>query len=122
MLFEILKKLAEKDVPIYGGSAGAIILARTIIPAISADENTVGLTDFSALNLVQEYDVWCHYAEQENSTIKNYVEKYDLSKIIALPEDAGIIVTEDTIETVGPSDIRVFENSSIKVIKPGQNI
>src|SRR5680860_142968 len=31
--FEILKNLAQSGIPIYGGSAGAIIMAKTIIPA-----------------------------------------------------------------------------------------
>ncbi|MBN2094400.1 MAG: Type 1 glutamine amidotransferase-like domain-containing protein [Candidatus Zambryskibacteria bacterium] len=117
--FEILRKLARKGVPIYGGSAGAIIFAKTIIPALSADENFVELTDFSALNLVRNYDMWCHYSESLDSMIKSYMSKYYLKKIIAIPENTGLYVTEESIEVVGPSEMKIFEGDDIKTISPG---
>jgi len=111
--FEILRKLAQKDIPIYGGSAGAIIFAKTIIPAMSADKNEVGLTDFSALNLVQDYDIWCHYSESMDLMIKDYMDKYDLEKIISIPENAGLFVTEKSIEAVGLSNVFVFKENAL---------
>ena len=106
--FEILRSLALKNIPIYGGSAGAIILARTIIPAMSADENKVGLVDFSALNLVKDFDVWCHYTGAENDSIRDYMKKFNLPKIIAIPENAGVIVSDVEIEVVGLGKASVF--------------
>ncbi|MFA6405447.1 MAG: Type 1 glutamine amidotransferase-like domain-containing protein [Candidatus Paceibacterota bacterium] len=120
--FEILRKLAEKDIPIYGGSAGSIILAKTIIPALSADENLVELTDFTALNLVNNYEIWCHYAETMDSLIKSYIDKYYLNKIIAVPENAGLYITEHNIEAVGPANVKIFEADEIKRFKPGELI
>lgn len=117
--FEILKKLAQKDIPIYGGSAGAIIFAKTIIPALSADENSVELTDFSAFNLVKNYDMWCHYSESLDPTIKSYMDKYSLKKIIAIPENAGLYVIDNNIEIVGPANVEVFEGEDTKTIGPG---
>lgn len=115
--FEILRKLAERSIPIFGGSAGAIIFAKTIIPALSADENNVGLADFSAFNLINDYDMWCHYSESLDSTIKSYMNKYSLRKIIAIPENAGLFVTNESIEAVG-SQVKVFEGEDIKEFKP----
>ena len=115
--FEILRKLVQKDIPIYGGSAGAIIFAKTIIPAISADKNEVGLTDFSALNLVQDYDIWCHYSESMDSMVKDYMDKYDLKKIIAIPKSAGLFMTENFIEVVGPSIVLVFKENMKEEVK-----
>ena len=120
--FEILKKLTQTDIPIYGGSAGAIILARTIIPALSADPNDVKITDFSALNLLQGYDIWCHYKDQMDEEICRYSNESDLKKIIAIPENAGLYVTENSIETVGPSEISVFESGIKRIVKPGEII
>jgi len=117
--FEILRKLLQKDIPIYGGSAGAIIFAKTIIPALSADENFVGLTDFSAFNLVKNYDMWCHYRDTYDEMIKDYTSKYNLEKIIAIPENAGLYVTDNNIETVGPSDIFIFKQGGKTTSKPG---
>lgn len=105
---EILKSLALADIPIYGGSAGAIIMAKTIIPALSADENLVGLSDFSALNLLSENEVWCHYRATDDETIKEFISKYQLGKIICLPEDTGVVVSEKEIKAVGSGNICVF--------------
>lgn len=117
--FEILRKLAKKDVPIYGGSAGAIIFAKTVIPALSADENFVELADFTALNLVNNYEIWCHYNKSLDSLIKSYMDKYYLKKIIAIPENAGLYVTENDIEAVGPADVKIFEGEDIRTTNPG---
>lgn len=117
--FEILRKLAEKDIPIYGGSAGAIILTKTIIPALSADENLVELTDFTALNLVNDYEIWCHYSESMDPLIKSYMHKYGLKKIIAVPENAGLYATENDIEAVGSGNIKIFEGEDTKILNPG---
>jgi dipeptidase E len=106
--FDILSTLAKEDVSIYGGSAGAIILAKTIIPAGFLDENKVGLTDFSALNLVHGHDIWCHYTGTEDDSIMDYIKKFNLQKIVAIPEDAGLIVSEKEIEEVGPGKVKFF--------------
>lgn len=107
--FDILLSLAKEGVPIYGGSAGAIILAKTIIPAGYLDENNVGITDFSALNLAQGYDVWCHYTGGEDSSIREYMSKYDLGKVVAIPENAGVVVSDEEIEIVGLDNVVLFD-------------
>lgn len=107
--FDILSLLARDGMPIYGGSAGAIILAKTIIPAGFLDENKVGLADFSALDLVHGYDIWCHYTGVENDSIIDYLKRFNLEKIIAIPENAGLIVSEEKIEEVGPGKVKFFE-------------
>ncbi|MEX0909958.1 MAG: Type 1 glutamine amidotransferase-like domain-containing protein [Candidatus Paceibacterota bacterium] len=106
--FDILSVLAKEGVPIYGGSAGAVVLAKTIIPASFSDENTVGISDFSALNLVHGHDVWCHYTDSEDESIKNYMKDFGLEKIIAIPENAGVFVTEKEIEVIGPGEVVAF--------------
>jgi dipeptidase E len=106
--FNIFLLLAEEGLPIYGGSAGAIILAKTIIPAGFLDENKVGISDFSALDLVQGYDIWCHYTGAEDDSIHSYMNQFGLEKVIAIPENAGLIVSESGIEKVGPGKVKFF--------------
>lgn len=103
-----LENLINKDIPIYGGSAGAIIFAKTIISALSADHNDVGLTNFDALNKIKNYDLWCHYTGDMIPDILEYKDKYNLEKIIALPENAGLYITDEKIEEVGPGKVDYF--------------
>lgn len=116
--FDILSLLAKEGLPIYGGSAGAIVLAKTVVPAGFLDENKVRLTDFSALNLVHDYDVWCHYTGSEDESIREYMRKYNLEKIAALPENAGLYFKGKTLEAIGPGNISVFNNTK-NTYEPG---
>lgn len=83
-------------------------MGRTIITALSSDINEVALEDLSALNLVRDYDIWCHYKESDNPIIRKYISEHNLKKIIAIPESAGLYVHNNNIETVGPSNVTVF--------------
>jgi len=117
--FEILKSLALNDIPIYGGSAGAVILAKSIITASYLDKNEINLADFSALNLINGYDVWCHYKPEMEQDVKEYMQKYNMEKAIAIPEDAGVYVSEKEIRAIGPNTITIFTNTDNKlVVKP----
>lgn len=103
--FDILRHLAEKGIPIAGGSAGAIILGKTITTALSADPNDVNLTDLTGLNLVNGYEIWPHYTPEMDAEIMEFKKKYNIEKIITLPENAGLCVTDGVIEEVGPGKV-----------------
>lgn len=68
-------EFSKSDKIIVGFSAGAIILSSTIEIAQlpPCDENLIGLTDLSALNLI-EFDIYPHYDEIEH---KNIVDEYE---------------------------------------------
>lgn len=118
--FRKLKKLIRKNIPFYGGSAGAVICAKTIIPALSADLNEVGLKNFDALNFIKGYDLWCHYEPKMKTEIKEYIKKYKL-KIITLPENAGLYVDNNIIHVVGSGSALIVKSKFIE-IKPGEKI
>ncbi len=120
--FEILRKLTEKDIPIYGGSAGAVIWGVTINTAAGHDENYLGLIDLSALNLINGYEIWPHYIESEEEKVKEYMHKYQFEKVIAIPETSGLFVTNSSIEAVGPSSIKIFEGDLNRIVKPVQEV
>ena len=115
-----LKKLIKKNVPFYGSSAGALIIGKTIAHAGFFDPNDVKLKNFDAINLLGERDIWPHYEPSQDKEIQNYREKYNLD-LIALPEDAGVFVTEKAIEVVGPGSA-YLPNKKMKEVKPGQKI
>jgi dipeptidase E len=115
-----LERLLKKNVPFYGGSAGAVIIGKTIAHAEFADPNDVKLKKFDAINLLGERDIWPHYEPSQDKEIQSYREKYNLD-LIALPENAGVFVTEKAIEVVGPGSA-YLPNKKMKEVKPGQKI
>jgi len=120
--FEILKKLAISNIPIYGGSAGAIIFAKTIISVLPVDKNNVGLKNFSGMNFVGDCDIWCHYKETDDRLIIEHMKKHNLSKIISIPDNAGLYVKNQEIEIVGPSNVAIFNLDKKEILKAGSTI
>ena len=119
--YEHLEYLIEKDIPIAGGSAGAIIFAKTIIPSLSADENKVRLKDFSALNKLKEYDLWAHYELSMDNEISRYMKKYNLKKIIALQEYCGVYVNGINMQIIGEHSAWIFDDDDGKIeVKNGE--
>ncbi|MFZ4500480.1 MAG: Type 1 glutamine amidotransferase-like domain-containing protein [Minisyncoccia bacterium] len=117
-ILAIFKDVAEKNIPIYGGSAGALIFAESIITAIPYDPNDVALVDLNGLNLIHNYNIWVHYKGSMDSLIQSYMSQYGLQKIIAIPESAGLVITNEHIEIVGPSKVTVFADAAKGEVAP----
>ncbi len=119
-MWEFLKDAVKKDIPIYGGSAGAVIFAKSIIPSLSGDENKVHLKNFDGMNVVNNKEIWCHY-NGNDKIIKEFIEKYNLGEIIALPEETGLFIKEG-IQIIGKKPAYLFKENLKKEIKIGQGI
>ncbi len=117
---KFLEHLIKKDIPIAGGSAGAIIFAKTIIPSLSADENKVGLTDFSALNKLQEYELDAHYEPSTDEDIARYMEEFNLQKVIALPEYCGVFANNNKLTIIGEHSAWIFDSNGKREVKNGE--
>ena len=105
----LLKNFIDSGGIVYGGSAGAIILGNNISTALigqDADENIVGLTDLSGLNLINDFAIQCHFQDNQINEIKAYSVKNKVP-IIALPERTGLYIADDQAKVVGyePADI-----------------
>ncbi len=96
---------------VYGGSAGAIVLGKDIRTA--EEENDNNYSYFRGLNLLGGQSVICHYEETLDEKIFKSVQKIH-SRVIALPENSGLIIGNNTIETVGR--IFVFDKNHKKQI------
>src|SRR3989344_2037059 len=83
-----LKKCIDKDIPIYGGSAGAIIFGHSILS--SNDINNSNLKDFDGMNLLGDISIFCHYKPEKDETVEQKIFTSNLKKIIVLPETSGI--------------------------------
>lgn len=111
--FKLLKEIKESNFDyalteylknggfVYGGSAGAIIFGKTIKTSSHADKNLVNLKDLNGLNLINGYDVWCHYNEKKDL---NNVLKLENSTIV-LYEESGVLFDGEKFITVGKNHL-----------------
>lgn len=121
--FEILRTLAHKDVPIYGGSAGAIVLTYSILNASYLDTNEIDLKDFSALNLTHGFGIWCHYDDSMKDDMITFIDQHNLEKTLTLPENSGLYVAKESIEVVGPGKVMLVEkDGSERTYESGEAI
>jgi len=112
-----LKKKIISEMPVYGGSAGAIIFGKTI--STSSDDNLVKITDLSGLNLINDYSIFCHYDKPEEfKWVKHLLSTLKIKKTIALPENSGLFVSGGKIEVIGPGSSYLPGNK--KILRPGE--
>ncbi len=115
-----LERLIKKNIPYYGGSAGAVIMGKTIAHAEVADPNEVKLRNFEAINCLGGRDIWPHYEPSQDKEIQKYRKEHNLD-LIALPKNTGLFVTEKEIEVIGPGSA-YLPSRKMKELKPGQKI
>ena len=104
---DLVKLLSTTEIPVIGGSAGALIFTETIETCIPLDTNDIGLKDLSGLKLTQGYNLWVHYDKSIEATINEYTKKTN-SQIIALPEDSGLFINDSEINVVGENSVILF--------------
>ena len=105
---KLLIEFYNKEGHIYGGSAGAIILGKSIITASKNDKNEVKLKNLNGLNLCHGYSIWCHYNLKDDKEILVLQKRERLRKIAALSEDAGLIIENKEIKAIGDGHIFFF--------------
>lgn len=119
----VLSRYIDEGKPVYGSSAGAAILARTIDTVrfgADPDTNGVNLWDLSALNKINGYNVICHYSSREDEGIADYSKKSGI-RVICLPSGTGIYVDGDAVRIFGnPKEICLFEGSKKTKIDDGK--
>lgn len=93
---------------VYGGSAGAIILGKDV--GTVEEENLNLYSSSKGLNLVNNYSIICHYSDELEGKVNEYVlsTKYP---VIALPEKSGLIIKNNHAQVKGQDSISVFTSS-----------
>lgn len=102
----LVSLLNETEIPVIGGSAGAVIFGKDIETVETMDINNVGLKDLSGMNMLSGKNVWVHYNESMDEDIKKYTERSG-TEVIALPEESGLYITNEGIQPVG--EIKEFK-------------
>ncbi len=95
-----LIRFARSGRPIYGGSAGAVVLGRDIVTAGHLDHNAVGLVDTAGLNLALGSAVWVHHTAADNGCIERYAAEPG-QRLFVLSERAGIAIEGGSARSVG---------------------
>ena len=114
--WEFLKDCMNRNIPIYGGSAGAIIFGFSIIT--SYDTNSVNLKDFNGMDILNGISIFCHYKQEKYEVIKQKILLPGLEKIIALPETTGVYVNNGKLTIIGKDPAWLFfSNKKIKLNK-----
>jgi len=95
----LLKVFLESGGVYYGGSAGAIIMGKTIDTASHLDENEVELKDYAGLNLANGFSLWPHFKKDEQSAIK--VWRKMNTPVIGVGEDSAVMFKEGKCMAIG---------------------
>ena len=101
---KVVKELLERGLIYIGVSAGSIIMGPTIEVATwkGVDRNTLGMTDFTALNLVP-FNTFVHYTEENRELIKQEVQK-SRYPVRILTDDQAFLVQGNRVELVGKGE------------------
>jgi dipeptidase E len=112
--WNFLIKAIKKNIPIYGGSAGAIIFSKSIKPSLNFDKNWSKLKKFEGMNLIKENYLFCHFTVQKDEQIKKIIINEKISSSIALTERSGLFINEDKIKVIGQESSWIFDNKGNK--------
>ena len=121
--FNKINEYLKNDGIVFGGSAGAIIFGKDINSCKTQDPNEVNLTETSGFNVLHDYSILCHlnrddgvkFDREKNS---NYLLEFSKgNKIIYLPDDDTILVTESSVTMIGNSEYRIYKDGQFDTIK-----
>jgi dipeptidase E len=107
--------------PVYGGSAGAIVLGYDIISCEHIDQNIIGLTDYSGLDHALGHTVWCHYTSDDADRIQAYVRRTGIPSI-GLTEKSGIYRQGDHLFAAGDEPVARYTLQGCTFFASGEQI
>ncbi|HPT08304.1 MAG TPA: Type 1 glutamine amidotransferase-like domain-containing protein [bacterium] len=111
----ILEKYIVNGGIVYGGSAGAIIMGKSIKTA--EDENDKEYKKSDGLNLLSGISIFCHYNSAFDLKIQKYI-KENCGEVIALPEKTGLVVSDLEIVIIGYEPAYYFDlNGNITTLE-----
>ena len=103
----------------YGGSAGAILACSDIGVAAGLDENEVGLTDLTGLDLVRGLEVLPHYDDTQAVAARDWSCR-QARPLVGVPERSGLAVRDRDAVVVGHASVAVFDGGDVTVRRPGE--
>ncbi|MCP4639272.1 MAG: type 1 glutamine amidotransferase-like domain-containing protein [bacterium] len=114
-----ITEFARDNRPVYGGSAGAAVLGKSIETIDHIDVNEVGLTDMTGLDLLRGHSVWVHYEEQHRELAESYSESHD-EDLVVLTERTGVAFEDGEFRSVGHEPASVVDRDGWRIL-PGRS-
>jgi dipeptidase E len=103
---KLVKLLENTDIPVMGGSAGALIFGKSIKTAEPYDENFVNLRNLNGFNMINGKNIWVHYEDSREQLVRKYVDILK-TEIICLREKDGLYIKDKgEVEDIG--EVRVI--------------
>ncbi len=113
-----LRRFIEAGGPVFGGSAGAIIMGCDIRSCEHADPNDVGLADTTGLGVVDGFTIWCHYKTSDDPMISRLVGDHS-HPVLAISERSAIVVAGTEIIALGYDGVVRFGEGASEYVAPG---
>lgn len=120
--WDFLKKAINLNIPVYGGSAGAVVFSKTILHSLYNDKNWVEIKDLDGMNILNNYEITVHYNKDKEKKLMEISRENKLDLIIALTEKNGVYVADNKIILIGQEPGYLFSNGKIKKIPLGESI
>lgn len=116
---DLLKEFFHNGGIVYGGSAGAVIMGKSI--ATVSEENDKMYPFEEGLYLLNNYSICCHFNARKEKLIYKFISNHN-SPVIAIPEDSGLILEYQHFLVIGYSHIELYDTYLNKsIIKPGES-
>ncbi len=112
---EAILKYTKAGKPVYGGSAGAIVLGRDISTSKHFDHNDIGVDDLRGLDLCAGASIWCHYSWEHASLVENHIRE-STQRVITIPENAGVHMGESGYTALGEGAVYEWSSEGHKPI------
>ncbi len=106
---------------VYGGSAGAIIMGRSIETGAHIDENVCDLSDLRGLNMVQEYGVACHYRTEHQTVLMRCAVSMQ-TPVVALTERSGLILEKGEFRAAGHDPAYLINSDGVTMMPVGTQL
>lgn len=113
-----LREVAQSGLPLYGGSAGAVIFGEDIRTAPEAKD--LAASEAAGLKIVGGYSIVCHYKADDEETMRN-LSKTLLQNIIAIPEKAGGYIAGKTLTNYGTESIVIVQRNRVEAVNPSHS-
>ncbi len=114
---DVILQYLDQNGIVYGASAGAIILGRSIDTAAHLDKNLIGPMDTDGLDVLYGYSVWPHYVHTDDPQIYTYCQQTG-EPVIAISERTGLFVDNNMAIVIGHEPIFLFTELAKQTYPP----